>query len=1064
MTFRTVTTVLTATIAGFQGAMQKAAQSAIAAGQQIAGAATKSSAEWDRVGGGLLKGGAVIAAGLGLATKAAMDWESQFAGVKKTVDGTPQQIDALEGSLRGMARTMAASHEEIASVAEAAGQLGVATPAIAGFTKTMIMLGETTNLTSDEAATSLAQMMNVMQTAPDKVGNLASTLVALGNAGASTESEILGLTQRIASAGRQIGLSEDQVMAYASALANVGVEVEAGGTAMSMTFLKLEQISRRGGTALQTVSKVAGVDFREAFEDDAAGATQKFIEGLGRVQAAGGDVTGILRTLGITGVREADAIRRLASSGTNLADQMRLAEAAIKGQDALLNEYSKRAATTEAQVTVAWNNIKDSAITAGSALLPVVQQGADGLANMAQAFGALSPGQQRFAVGAAAAAAGLLLVVGGGMKAIGMVRDLKDNLTGLGVNFSGVGDKAKGMAAKMAAAATGVTALALAISLMGANQRNNAQSFDQVTKNVETLSKAGVDLALINKQITDALRGDALSSNIKGIGDAFKSLSDMDRMGTGWFNDTLDLTGFKTATGVMKDEISKIDGGLKDLVAGGNLTGAQEAFRKLTDSLPDGVTLEYAAGYFTQYRAQLEQTAASLGNLQVSDEEYARWMRGEIPAAVKAATDAGSPLVKNLTGQQRAMAGLAGAAAEAVTAMEQYTSLTAQMAGGEIGFKAALAEASKGLKERGKGLDINTEKGRANQTSLLQIAQASKSVLEGMKTAGAGPETLAAKADKMRTSLARVAHDMGMGKEEAKAYAASLIAIPTDVAPTFSAPGATIVKQQADLLAAAVKDIPELAETKILAVGARPSKAEVDTFMESVKGLPKETRSKIRLIAELGGLKAGQEAYDRFKNKQVEITAKAAGVSAVKGAIAGIGGKTVNINVKAVGVAAAKAAIASIKAGGHAYGGLIHPGGAASLAGFRPVARLATGGTVPGQSPNPRADDVPIWATAGEFMQPVSSVNYYGLGVMEALRRQLVPRQFFTAIGLADGGSVDPYSVAASRPVYPSQSAMADGLAATRQTVVQVTNHYPQAEPTSITTNRALQYVAAMGL
>lgn len=1054
MTTRTVETRLTANIAGFQGPMQKAAQVAIATGQSISKAASSSSAEWDRVGGGMFKSGAVIAAGLGFATKAAMDWESQFAGVKKTVDGTPQQIDELEGSLRGMARTMAASHEEIAAVAEAAGQLGVATPAIAGFTKTMIMLGETTNLTSDEAATSLAQMMNVMQTAPDKVGNLASTLVALGNAGASTESEILGLTQRIASAGRQIGLSEDQVMAYASALANVGVEVEAGGTAMSMTFLKLEQISRQGGTALQTVSRVAGVDFRKAFEDDAAGATQKFIEGLGKVQAAGGDVTGILKSLGITGVREADAIRRLASSGTNLASSLNLAKTSIQSQSAILAEYAARAATTESKVQVAWNNIKDSAITAGSVMLPVVQQAADGLAQLSQAFGSMSPDQQKFAVGAAAAVAGLLLVVGGGMKAIGMVRDLKDNLTGLGVNFTGAGEKAKGMASKMAGAAAGVTALALAIALLGANQRNNAQPMDQVAQNVDTLAKAGTDLALVNKQITDALRGDSLT-NVKDLGTAFKSLGDMERMGTGWFNNALDLTGFKTATGVVKDELAKMDSALKDMVSGGNLQGAQDAFRKISDAaVAQGESVEFASRFYPQYRAQLEQTAASLGNIKLSDEEYAQWMRGEIPAAIRAAADAGGSLTKNLSDQQKAMAGVAGAAADAVQAMQKYASLQLRMSGSEIGFASAIADATKGLKERGAGLDVNTEKGRANQSALNQAATAANAYLQSLKDAGASEETIASKADTMRDKLVGLADKMGLSKEEAKQFAAAVLAIPGEVAPTFSAPGATVSKRQAQDLAEAVKAVPELAETKILAVGARPSKREVDTFMESVEGIPKEKKAVLRTIAELAGVNAARDAMAKLKGKDVTVKTEAnlAGANAAKKAIADVRSKTVTITTRWTGG----------KQPGLAEGGLVHDGVAA--VGFRPVTRLAGGGPVPGQSPHPKADNVPIWATAGEFMQPVSTVNYYGVDVMEALRRQLIPRRFFTAIGLADGGQVDPYTVAASRPVVTSAAAGA-GAAAVSQggPVVQVTNYYPQAEPTSITTNRALQYAAALG-
>jgi hypothetical protein len=85
--------------------------------------------------------GAAMVAGLGMATKAAMDWESSWAGVTKTVSGTPAQLAKVEQGLRGLARTLPSSHDEIAAVAEAAGQLGVQTDSIVDFTKTMVDLG-----------------------------------------------------------------------------------------------------------------------------------------------------------------------------------------------------------------------------------------------------------------------------------------------------------------------------------------------------------------------------------------------------------------------------------------------------------------------------------------------------------------------------------------------------------------------------------------------------------------------------------------------------------------------------------------------------------------------------------------------------------------------------------------------------------------------------------------------------------------------------------------------------------------------------------------------------------
>ncbi|HEX6686695.1 MAG TPA: phage tail tape measure protein, partial [Candidatus Limnocylindrales bacterium] len=213
----------------------------------------------ERVGRGMLIVGGGIAAGLMLATRAAIQWEAAWTGVAKTVDGSEQQLAMLEEDLRDMARNLPATHEEIAAVAAAAGQLGVATGDIAAFTSVMVALGESTNLTADEAATAIAQLMNVMGTAPDDVDNFAAALVELGNNGASTEREIVMMAQRIAGAGSIIGASEADVLALANALSSVGIEVEAGGSAISGVLVRIAAAVEGGTEHLTTFAEVAGM-------------------------------------------------------------------------------------------------------------------------------------------------------------------------------------------------------------------------------------------------------------------------------------------------------------------------------------------------------------------------------------------------------------------------------------------------------------------------------------------------------------------------------------------------------------------------------------------------------------------------------------------------------------------------------------------------------------------------------------------------------------------------------------------------------------------------------------
>ena len=165
---------------------------------------------FEDLGKGLTLGVTTPVVGLGVAAgKTAIDFESAFAGVKKTVDATDEQLDKLETGIRDMTKEIPASATAISEVAEAAGQLGIKTENILGFTRVMIDLGESTNLSADEAATSLARLANITGMSQKDFDRLGSTIVDLGNNLATTESEIVAMGLRLAGAGSQIGLSEE---------------------------------------------------------------------------------------------------------------------------------------------------------------------------------------------------------------------------------------------------------------------------------------------------------------------------------------------------------------------------------------------------------------------------------------------------------------------------------------------------------------------------------------------------------------------------------------------------------------------------------------------------------------------------------------------------------------------------------------------------------------------------------------------------------------------------------------------------------------------------------------
>ena len=330
---------------------------------------------WDQLGNTMLGVGAAGTVAFGGMAKSAIDYESAFAGVKKTVDGTPEQIDALNESIRNMAREMPASHAEIAGVAEAAGQLGIEIPNIEGFTRSMVALGSSTNMSADEAATSLARFANIMGTSQSEFSNLGSSVVALGNNFATTESEIVTMAQRLASAGNQIGLTEGDVLGIATALSSVGIEAEAGGTAFSTVMIEMRKAVDEGGSSLDMFAQTAGMtgsQFQKAFKEDAAGAITAFIQGLAQMEASGQSMQPILDELGLTDQRVGNALRSSAAAADLFTGAIEMGNQAYGENTALMAEYEQRVGTTESQLQIFKNTVVDAAISFGELLLPVI--------------------------------------------------------------------------------------------------------------------------------------------------------------------------------------------------------------------------------------------------------------------------------------------------------------------------------------------------------------------------------------------------------------------------------------------------------------------------------------------------------------------------------------------------------------------------------------------------------------------------------------------------------------------------------------------------------------------
>lgn len=423
---------------GFTGKLKAQSDKWMASGKKIESVGKKVSGMGTALTLGVT---APIAAGSVAVAKAAISWESSFAGVKKTNDevrnsngNVVYSYKDLENGLRDLAKQLPASHAEIAKVAEAAGQLGIKTQNVKSFTKTMIDLGESTNMSAESAATSLARFANITQMSQKDFDKLGSAIVDLGNNYATTESEITEMALRIAGAGKQVGMSQGDILGFATALSSVGVEAEAGGSAISKVmvqmqlavekgtgaFGELEERANNAGysigevsqavvnggkplksmaealgmnssslkkmykeadkskTSLENFASVAGISneqFSKLFKDDPSKAIMKFIQGLSNAEKQGTSAIKMLDDMDIKEVRLRDSLLRAANASGVFDNAIKTGNKAWKENSALTEEANKRYETTESKLKMLKNEAVDAAIDLGGPFVDALRDG-----------------------------------------------------------------------------------------------------------------------------------------------------------------------------------------------------------------------------------------------------------------------------------------------------------------------------------------------------------------------------------------------------------------------------------------------------------------------------------------------------------------------------------------------------------------------------------------------------------------------------------------------------------------------------------------------------------------
>ena len=382
---------------------------------------------------------ATAALGLGAASAiAAVNFEDNFANVKKTVDGTPEELEDIRQKIIQLSTTGIDGHNaipqttaELTELAAAGGQLGITTDNIVDFTEVMAQMGSATNLVGEEGAATLARFQNVMGVGQNEIRNIGSAIVDLGNHSATTESEIASMALRMGKYGSSVRMSAADVLGYSAALSSLGIEAQMGGSAIGRTWLSIETAVASGGEGLTKFAKYSGKsaeEFKEQWNTDSSGAFNGLLKGLQSAE----NLTVALDDLGINNTQDIQAMMALVNGYDLVTESVNRSNTAYKENTALQEEFDAKAETTASKLSVAKNNVVEIARSFGDLMLPTIVDVSNGVSQYTQKIASMDDAQKKNIITAGATvvamgaitkgSTGLIKWAGNTVEAVGNIK------------------------------------------------------------------------------------------------------------------------------------------------------------------------------------------------------------------------------------------------------------------------------------------------------------------------------------------------------------------------------------------------------------------------------------------------------------------------------------------------------------------------------------------------------------------------------------------------------------------------------------------------------------------
>ena len=323
-------------------------------------------------------GAAGAVAGVAFPVKLAVEFESAMADVKKVVDfDTPKQFKEMEQDILRLTRTIPMAGTELAKITASGGQLGVARKDLPKFTETIAKMSVAFDMAADQAGDSMAKLANVYQIPIDQIGKLGDAVNHLSNSSPAKAGDIINTLGRVGGVAKQFGLTEIQTTSLSNAFISLGKTPEIAGTAINGMLTKLMTADKQGAK-FQKALKNMGMeskDLKKAIKENGEQALMDFLKQVGKLPKE--NQMGAL--VDLFGLEYADDVAVLVSGLETYKKSINeLKKTSKDGKPAFIGsmdkEFAARSVTTANNWQIFKNSLTEIGITAGSVLLPALNQ------------------------------------------------------------------------------------------------------------------------------------------------------------------------------------------------------------------------------------------------------------------------------------------------------------------------------------------------------------------------------------------------------------------------------------------------------------------------------------------------------------------------------------------------------------------------------------------------------------------------------------------------------------------------------------------------------------------